>query len=348
MYKYADWLYKQPSDTPDRALEIYDEVVLGPLGKSIKEELVCKEFSDCFQGNQVLDVIDRCKKIEEEVAKLQFNLNGCDFKNQIVEIINHLTTEGSERDQWKRLFTDIDNNKGQLMLSTLQDQARKDSLFSLIQIEDAAKLKCISELANDPQMDQILELGRKELQRIERDNSDMAFKKDLGEYVERIIKNELNLQLGDESLRIKPVENEQGGQDLIVHVNNEKTYYIEVKSRWTSDKSVLMSTLQHRTSYEQKDRYALCVVDMMGVDKEDVRMHRYPPFEEVENRIVVLENIGKLNETLKAATENNENVVHVNGGYQVLVSQKVIEANAVSFRQFLDDLKELVECFNKR
>lgn len=343
VYKYADWLYKQPSDTPDRALEIYDEVVLMPLGKSIKEELVSKDFSDCFQGNQVLDSIDRCKKIEEEVAKMQYNLNGCDFKNQIVEIINHLTTEGTEREQWKRLFTDIDNNKGQLMLSTLQDQARKDSLFSLIQIEDATKLKRISELANDPQMEQILELGRKELQRIERDNSDIAFKKDLGEYVERIVKNELNLQLGDDSLRIKPVENEQGGQDLIVHVNHEKVYYIEVKSRWASDKSVLMSTLQHRTSYEQKDRYALCVVDMVGVDKEDVRLHKYPPFEDVENRIVVLENIGKLNETLKAATENNDNVVHVNGGYQVLVSQKVIENNAVTFHQFLDDLKAFVK-----
>lgn len=342
-YKYADWLYKQPFDTPDRALEIYDEIVLRTLERSVKGELVSKEFNDCFQGNQVLDSIARCKEIEERVAKLQYNLNGCEFKNQIVEIINHLTTEGTEREQWKRLFTDIDNNKGQLMLSTLQDQARKDSLFSLIQIEDANKLKRISELANDPQMDQILELGRKELQRIERDNSDMAFKKDLGEYVEKIIKNELNLQLGDESLRIKPVENEQGGQDLIVHVNNEKIYYIEVKSRWTSDKSVLMSTLQHRTSYEQKDRYALCVVDMVGVDKEDVRLHRYPPFGEMENRIVVLENIGKLNETLKAATENNDNVVHVNGGYQVLVSQKVIEKNAKPFRQFLNNLKSFVK-----
>lgn len=343
VFKYSDWLQKQTEDTPDRALEIFDEVILFETNKSIKDELVDKAYGNFFQGNKILNANECCKKIEEEVAKRQFNLNGFAFKNQIVEIINHLTTEGSEQLQWKRLFTDIDNNKGQLMLSTLQDQARKDSLFSLIQIEDASKLRQISDLANDPRMEQIVAIGRIELQKLERENSDMAFKKDLGEYVERLIKEELNIQLSDETLRIKPVENEQNGQDLVVYVNGEKVYYIEVKSRWTSDRSVLMSTQQHRTSCEQKERYALCAVDMVGVDKEDVKAHRYPAFEEIENRITVLENIGVLNERLSDATDNDNNRVHVNGGYQVLVSQDVIDQNGIAFRLFLNNLKVLVK-----
>jgi hypothetical protein len=103
-----------------------------------------------------------------------------------------------------------------------------------------------------------------------------------------------------------------------------------------------MSTQQHRTSYLHQDKYALCAVDMVGTDRENVEKHRYPQFEEVEQRIRVLPNIGELNERLKDATENDDGKVHINGGYQVLVSQDVIGENSVSFAEFLMRLKSIV------
>ena len=55
-----------------------------------------------------------------------------------------------------------------------------------------------------------------------------------------------------------------------------------------------------------------------------------------------LDIIGELNERLKDATDDIEQQVHVSSGYQVLVSQKVIDANKKTFREFVDELKTIV------
>ena len=341
-YKYAEWLKKQPDDTPDRALEIYDEIKRKAPKWSVKTELVDKSYNGFFQGSGVYNSIESCKEIEDDLLRLHYSLDGYEHKNIIVEIIRHLTATGAESENWKRLFSDINSNKGQLMFSTLVDQSKKDSLFSLIEIEDANRLKLIAELANEPKLERLYDLGKKALLIEEREASDKNFKLDLGKFVEKILRDELNLQLGGVTLTVKPVEDEQGGQDMVLRVNGEVLYYIEVKSRWSSDKSVLMSTSQHRRSYMEKEHYALCAVDMVGTDKEDVKTHNYPPFSDVESRIDVLMNIGMLNERLKDATEDSQGKVHVNGGYQVLVSQDVIKANSVPFSVFVNELKKRV------
>lgn len=339
VFKYAEWLKKQPEDTPDRALEIYDEIKFAGTNKSVKDELVNKEYNSFFQGDGVFDTLRHCQEIVTEIALKGFNLNGYEHKSQIVEIIKHFTVNSKDAEIWKRLFPEIESNKGQLMFSTLEDQSKKDSLFTLIEIEDAHRLELIAKMASEPKLQRIYDLGKDALKKEENEEKEIAFKKNLGEYVETILKKELDLQIGSDQIK---VNNEQNGQDMILYVNDKPTYYIEVKSRWISKESVLMSTQQHRTSIEQKGHYALCVVDMVGIPIADVKERRYPDFENVKNRIEVLMNIGDLNDRLKDATEDNAGKVHVSSGYQVLVSQKVIEQNQVSFDEFLNELKRVV------
>ncbi len=342
-YMYASWLMKQPDDVPDKVIDIYDAIMREAPKKSIKEELVSKEFTSVFQGDRLLDGISKCKDVEKEVAALGYNISRFKHKNHIIDIIKHLTSHSAEREKWAKLFSDIDREKGQLMFSTMEDQSKKDSIFTLIQIEDAEKLKRIAELAEAPNFDEILKLGREAIDQRKREDSDFEFKKDLGRYVEIILQKELNDVIGNNTLHIQdPVKNEQGGQDLILYVNEKPLYYIEVKSRWKSEMSVLMSTNQHRRSYEEKEHYALCTAEMLGYDMEKVRVHDYPPFEEIQGRITVLEEIGKLNDRLKDATENDDKKVHVAGGYQVLVSQDVIRDHGVSFESFLKHLTDMV------
>lgn len=241
------------------------------------------------------------------------------------------------------MFKDIDAHKGQLTFSVITSQAKKDSIFSIIQVEDEQKLQQIAELAKNPDFDRILKLGREALEREERELNDFQFKKELGSFVENVLRNELNDILGDAELKIpEPVSNEQGGQDLKVQLNGKTLYYIEVKSRWSTERSVLMSTLQHRTSYEQKSHYALCAAEMT-MFTENARKHEYPSFEEVKNHLTFVDNIGALNERLKDATLDTDNQVHVAGGYQVLVSQDVIRANGKTFTEFISVLKEVVK-----
>ncbi|MFR9660602.1 MAG: DUF3883 domain-containing protein [Rikenellaceae bacterium] len=153
--------------------------------------------------------------------------------------------------------------------------------------------------------------------------------------------------LKGEYLTVK-VSDEQRGQDLIVRVDDTPIYYIEVKSRWESDRSILMSTMQHQTSYKQKDRYALCAVDMSNYDKELAKTHQYPDLQEMIDRISVVDNIGALNERMQDAVENKEeSCVYIAGGYEVLVSQKVIDINKKDFTLFIEHLKDLINRYIK-
>ena len=81
---------------------------------------------------------------------------------------------------------------------------------------------------------------------------------------------------------------------------------------------------------------------MVGYDMDQVRRHEYPSFDEIKPRIAVLDNIGKLNERLKDATQNNDDKVHIAGGYQVLVSQDVILNEGKTFESFIDSLKDKI------
>lgn len=347
-YKYAEWLKKKSAALPVRALEIYDTIIrkVSDTDKtaSIKKEIVDEDFAKWFVGTNVLDGLSQCKEIEEEVQKKGYLITTYEHQKLIVEIIEKLTSGGIERELWHALFGDIDKNKGQIMFSVIQSQTKKDSIFALMKVEDDSKLKAIADLVKNPDFDQILRISKEIIDQEAREANDFYFKKELGNYVEEILLKELNEELGENMLEIpEPVTNEQGGQDLILRLNGKDFYYFEIKSRWTSDRSVLMSTMQHRRSYENSDNYALLATDMVGYDMDRVRRHEYPSFDEVKPRIAVLDNIGKLNDRLKDATLNDDNKVHVAGGYQVLVSQDVIQQEGKSFEVFIDALKNKIK-----
>lgn len=346
-YKYAEWLKKKSPALPARALEIYDTIIKKVTdtdkSASIKKDIVDEDFAKWFVGTNVLDGLSQCKEIEDEVQKKGYSITAYEHQKLIVEIIEKLTSAGIESELWHTLFGDIDKNKGQIMFSVIQSQTKKDSIFALMKVEDDSKLKAIADLVNNPDFDRILRISKEIIDQEAREANDFYFKKELGNYVEDILLKELNEELGENVVEIpEPVTNEQGGQDLILRLNGNDFYYFEIKSRWTSDRSVLMSTMQHRRSYENSDNYALLATDMVGYDMERVRKHEYPSFDEVKPRIAVLDNIGKLNDRLKDATINDDNKVHVAGGYQVLVSQDVIQHEGKTFEQFICSLKNKV------
>ena len=347
-YKYAEWLKKKSPALPVRALEIYDTIINKVTdinrSSSIKKDIVDEDYSKWFVGTNVLEGHVQCQEIEKEVQNKGYSITTYEHQKLIVEIIEKLTNGGIESEQWHALFSDIDNKKGQIMFSIIQSQTKKDSIFTLMKVEDDSKLKAIANLVNDPDFDHILRISKEIIDQEAREANDFYFKKELGNYVEDILLKELNEELGENVLEIpEPITNEQGGQDLILRLNGNDFYYFEIKSRWTSNRSVLMSTMQHRRSYENSDNYALLATDMVGYDMDRVRRHEYPSFDEIKPRIAVLDNIGKLNERLKDATLNNDDKVHIAGGYQVLVSQDVILHEGKTFESFIDSLKDRIK-----
>ena len=344
-YCYASKLKKE-RNMPSRLKELYDiicrNVTDDDKSNSIYKELVSIDYAEYFIETGEIDgsaLANEIQKpfISEEVRSIEKNPH----QKLFVEIIEKLNDQGDE-ENWKLLFDSINKIKAQLMLSVINSPQKRESIFQIMKVQDENKLNAIAELTKREDLERIIELGRNARELEIQDINDFEFKKMLGLYVEDFLLEQLRDALGGKTLTVA-VDNEQVGQDLIIKIDNNPIYYIEVKSRWQSKNSVLMSTRQHQTSYENKDKYALCEVDMCDYDRELAKQHIYPDIQNMITRISVLENIGELNERMKDAVDGKEDKdVYIASGYQVLVPQKVIEKHGRKFDVFIADLKILI------
>lgn len=166
--------------------------------------------------------------------------------------------------------------------------------------------------------------------------ADFKFKFELGKYVERMIQQHLSNSISADDIT---VEVEQYGSDLSICKNGNPVYYIEVKSRWGTDQSVMMSPLQMKQSVEEANNYALCCVDMSHLKLSDEDEHIYPSLEETLPLIKVLPDIGNLNrEVADIANGCTNRLVHIGGDFKCVVPQTTIRNHGVSFNSLIDEI----------
>ena len=338
VYKYSCQLKKQQM-MPERLKEIYHTI----CEKDVREQLVAVNYQDNFVETATLNGQELAEEIQKPFTESDVrSIERSPHQQLYVEIIEKfsLPVEGL---QWRTLFPAIYECKANLMLSVINSPQKRESIFQIMKVQDSCKLNAIAELAKRDDLERVIQLGKDARDREIRDKNDFEFKKKLGLYVETYLLKQLDIIIGDNKLNVSVID-DQGGQDLKVLVNDKVIYYIEVKSRWETDRSVLMSTLQHKTSYREKEHYALCAVDMSHFDQSLVEQHKYPELDIIKDNISVLMNIGVLNDRMRdAVEEHDENEVHIAGGYQVLVSQNVIQKHAIPFDSFIVKLKEFVK-----
>ena len=337
-YKYSIQLKKGIS-IPSRLKDLYNEI----CNEDVYAELVDDDYRDYFVETGILSGKALADKIQKPFVDNNLrSIENHPHQKLFLEIIENLSNSDNGA-QWCDLFATINAYKSQLMLSVIDSPQKRESIFQIMKVQDSNKLNSIAELSKLENIDRIIQLGKEALARELKEKNDFEFKNTLGLYVEEYLLNQLNDILGDNKLKVSVID-EQGGQDLKVVINYEVIYYIEVKSRWEADRSVLMSTLQHQTSYKEKEHYALCAVDMSQYDRDLAEQHIYPEIDKIKENISVLPNIGELNERMRDAVEDHDDaVVHIAGGYQVLVSQAVINANGISFDNFVEMLKDIVK-----
>jgi hypothetical protein len=344
-YKYADKLKKQPVDLPDRVVELYDEIACP--SESLKNSLVSKKYSSYFVGTAVLSSTEICDGIEAKIRERGYSITNYEKQNLIVEIIEKLSSSNEEEKLWKKLFSDIDDHKGQIMFSIIQSQSKKESIFQIMKVKDDNRLKLIASLADRDDLQELIDAGEQALIQKRNEANDNQYKKDLGEYVEGFLVEHLDKELR-ETVHVD-TKDEQGGQDIIIYKNKVPIYFIEVKSRWANDRSVLMSTMQYQRSIQNPDCYALTCANMYGFDREYVDNHKYPPLEEIMPRIRVLEHIGNYNKDLVKKVDNEKLDPHVNPGYQILVPQDLINSDkGEDFETFLHNLIEKIKSVNAK
>lgn len=305
-------------DIPEALARLYMDV----MGRDLNERLVDERFEDLYDFSK-LTAKDVAGEIEDELEENGFH------HPAVLDIINNLK-EGSEWNVW---FSRVASKKAELFLGRVQEDC-KESIFKLMKINDSDKLNQLAELADEADLDEIINKGRASI--IERKNkeADFNFKLLLGQYVEEIIRRYLADSISDDDIT---VTQEKYGCDLTILKNGKPIYYIEVKSRWSTDQSVMMSPLQMRTSVEQTGNYALCCVNMSHFGLSEAEEHKYPNLEEVLPYITAITDIGTLNREIFTIAEGSENrPIFIGGDYKCVVPQSTIQGHGKSFSSLVD------------
>ena len=305
-------------DIPDELSVLYQDV----MENDLNDRLVDNRFESFCDFDELT-----AKNVAEEIEK---RLEENEFQDSaVLDIINNIDKD----ERWGRWFPRIASQKAELFLNHVREDC-KESVFKLMKINDPDKLEQLAELADEIDLDEIIKNGRASIITQRNKEVDFSFKFELGKYVERMIQKKLSYSLEEDDI---VVETEQYGSDLSICKNGRPVYYIEVKSRWGADQSVMMSPLQMTQSVEEADNYALCCVDMSHLKLTDKEVHSYPPLEDVFPLIKVLPNIGNLNkEVSDIANGQNSRLVHIGGDFKCVVPQKTIQTQGVSFTSLID------------
>ena len=332
---------------PEKMKEIYNTITSNQ-GETvdIRKELFNHEFGKIAPTDAVCEILLFGKKIMDEISKSGKYLNEIDsyeHKDLIMDIINNFDRE-IEGTIWKEAFETIYNDIPSLLAKLVLNKDNRESMIKIMKVKDKARLNKAAEIINDENLVRIWELGKAAWIEKENEQHDFNKKKELGNYVEEYLRKELKDILKNNKVEAK-VDDVQGGQDIIVSINDKPIYYIEVKSRWKVADSVMMSSTQLERSVEKKDCYSLFAVNMIGFNGENVKEHIYPKSkDEFLCRIRIVPNIGKLNEEILPTKRDSNEQVHIGGDYKAIVPQNLITNKSISYNSFLSNvLKPKVE-----
>lgn len=307
-------------DIPEELSCLYQEV----MGCDLNERLVDKRFEPFCDFPELSG-----KKVASEIeGKLEEN----DFSHSaVLDIINNLSKDSS----WEQWFPHIAAMKAELFLNQVHSDC-KESIFKLMKVNDPAVLEQLAELADEMNLDEIIGRGRSAIIEKRNREADFNFKLELGKYVEGMIKQHISAAMTNVGIT---VEQEQYGCDLSICKNGNPIYYIEVKSRWGTSQSVMMSPLQMQMSVKESDNYSLCCVDMSycGLSEDDE--HQYPSLEEVLPNIKILTDIGFINGEISSVARGEDNrLVSIGGDYKCVVPENTIHSKGKDFSALIDDI----------
>lgn len=328
---------KVPVDIPPRVRILYNEIVLE--NGQIEREFVHPKLRDWLNTNHRTGK-DLAIKIEEKffsVGEAGVSVEKSRYKKYILEIISGFNEQiNQDRDlrpsYLRETFPLTYANKSKILL----ELADGDSSYSILSLSPE-QIKKLGQLAQDPaRLNEIIRLGEDAQLTEEQKKSDFAHKNMIGTRVEGIFRNGLSNQISDPN-RFK-FENVQNGQDIIIFLDKEPFYYIEVKSRWAPGSPIRMSGPQTLKAFRNKDRYALCTIDMTKLPN-DARKEANG-LEELSPVIKINVDIGTKVEHLVDVFNSSEDdeKFHIGGDFRTYIPQWYIDEgiSIAKFETFLN------------
>lgn len=353
-YKEA---YKEAKIYPDQIFELHridnikrdrgiyediKEIYFKVTNKDINEKLSIPDFNEFIPEEQFLTNKYITTIVEEIFAENELaNIEDHPFKDVILSIIPKLTTK-----EYQDLFDKLDAKKASIMISFVTNDERKDDIFAIVSLEEN-KLKRLGQLVKKTNFETLLNLAEQIYEEDLHRKSNFQHKYKIGTYVERKIRESLGGELNkfvsfDE---LKP-ENEQEGQDIVIRLNGNAIYFIEVKSRWDSKSSVLMSKMQLEKAAINQVNYALCSVDVTNYEGENNKFEL--PIDDLLPLSRFVDTIGA---NIRPLVENNisaelriDDEVHL-VDFRGVVPQSIVK-NGLEFDVFVDKLATYINALN--
>lgn len=269
-------------------------------------------------------------------GEIQNQLESVQYKNVIVLDIIELLEKG----HWKQqgLFESINAQKEKLRYGFTNAEQRKH-INRIIKANNDDLLKELANIAENNNPDLVVKLTKQAIENAER----QEYINKLGNYVENHLYEYLKKKLYPLGIDIV---DEQGGQDYVLSKNGFEIYRIEVKSRWSTDKSVEMSKLQFETAVANADRFALVMANMEDFPKE--RVEKKDPLTDAElvDRLKVIDNIGNNDDLLNRVNEafkGGDNDIKAEGYYAIRVPQIVFTNRRLFLPEFIEIIKSKFE-----
>ncbi len=306
----------------------------------IRKDLVYKEFNEFIAEDRFITSKWLTIQIEDTFFNTDIhNITEHPFRVEILNIISSF-----RKKEYAELFQRLDDKKATLMLEVVTNENTKDDIFSIVTLEES-DLKKLGKLIQEYNFSALLDKATDLLQQQIETEADFRHKHEIGTYIESLIREKLSNELKDRvSFGNKETEttNIQGGQDIVVFLDGNPVYFIEVKSRWNTQNSVSMSKLQLQRSVEKNDRYALCVVDITRYIGTNDRYKLST--EEILPLTKFVTNIG---DTIKPLIEDNlvaekqqDKSIHLID-YRGIIPQDIIQ-NGNDFDNFIELLSETI------
>ena len=342
---------KKDAGIPEKMKEIYNIILSTDTTKiDVHDDLFDMDFGKVAITEASWEVVLFGGEIMKEIhasGKYLNEIDSYEHKDLIMDIMNNFDNEEDGK-VWQNAFETIFNDIPSLLAKLVLNKDNREPMIKIMKVKDKERLNKAAEIINDENLISIWNLGKQAWIEKQNEKHDFDKKKELGNYVEDYLRKELKDELAGYELKAD-VDDVQGGQDIIISINDQPVYYIEVKSRWIAADSVMMSAKQLDRSVEKKECYSLFAVDMVGFNGENVKEHIYPEtMEEFVDRIRVVTNIGELNDEIIPTKRDPKTQVHIGGDYKAVVPQDLIRDNHVTYVDFVRDVlkPKVVEALN--
>lgn len=329
--------YKGTGIIDETLLTIHSELT----NENLKSKLLHAKFSDYLFTKETLteeQVASIIRDLVDDKLKKTDSLS-VSLKNTLSKLYDWISIRANDK---KDYFREAIKNR---ILSAIMPSEKVQFVTTILELDRNNTISLERQVAilNEPHLEKIIELGKVALEEEYEKQADFAFKNKIGLHIEELIRKKIRKEITNIKVQPIDVEDKQGGQDMVVKINNEIVYYIEVKSRWVNKDSIRMSYTQIKQAQKQKKCYSLCCVNMFDYYPSNSSRYEVPDVSLIYERIRFITDIGLKLETIIGQSDSIEDdEIKLFPDFKATVPQKYIDKHGREFEPFVEFLlKEL-------